>query len=307
MTVIALHASIVLLFLLCSASVYHLLLVWLGPDKRRVRPLRLRFKHMLHQAERSVKPYRHLSEILQSAQVKLSAIGFAYMSLLSGTAGAAAGSLYFQTLKGACVLGGMMLVLPYLWLRSRLISRQIKHRIEFLPAVETFYQTYILAERKNIRAALKAAVQSGRLPSGMQAIFEQLYAGLMVQRETEQCLRIFAYALGSRWADHFAAMLRFALEDGADLTIGMRELITDMRRAMRSDHAERNRLLEIRIANFSPLVFLAAFIAVNYKIDPEQTYRYYMVSAEGKDMLLDALVLIGASFVMGLYLSMRKI
>ncbi|UJF32545.1 hypothetical protein [Paenibacillus hexagrammi] len=36
----------------------------------------------------------------------------------------------------------------------------------------------------------------------------------------------------------------------------LKELVSDMRKAQRSDQVERNKLLEIRIANFTPIFFL---------------------------------------------------
>lgn len=81
-----------------------------------------------------------------------------------------------------------------------------------------------------------------------------------------------------------------------------------MRKAQISEKQERNRLLEIRIANFSPILFLIVFMGVNFKLDAQMAYTYYVLDPEGRDLLLDALLLIFLSFVMGVYLSFgRKI
>ena len=286
---------LVLLFLLCYISINHLLRASIRAFPiKRVR-------------KKAIISSRHLEDLLISTQVKLSPYQFMLFSLVAATAGITLGTIYFSSIKGITVLGSILLFLPYLWLRSRLVTLQMKHRIDFLPAIESFYQAYVLSETKNVRTVLRASIEGDRMPAAVQKVFDQLYMGLMVHRETAECLRIFAYSLGSRWADHYAALLRFGLEDGADLSAGLRELIADMRLSMRTNHADRNRLLEIRIANFSPLLFLAVFLFVNFRIDPEQAYEYYVLSDTGKNMLLDALLLIGASFAMGLYLSLRRI
>ena len=299
MLVIAKYASIVLLFLLIYAACRQLLNAVRRPSRYGA------WRTKLGQAQPSVAE-RHLTDLLQSAATRISARGFLLLSAVSCTSGIAVGAFYFASVKAVIITGGCLGVLPYVWLRSRLISMQYKHRIDFLPAVECFYHVYVLSESKNIRTVLKEAIQGDRMTLRLRTVFEQLYAGLMMHRSPEECLRSFQFALGSKWADHFAAMLGYALDNGADLSDGLRELVSDMRRAIRSDQAERNRLLEIRIANFSPLLFLLVFLVVNIRIDPEQAYRYYVLSEAGKEMLLDALLLIAVSFGMGMYLSMKK-
>lgn len=305
---LTIFVSLLLVAMLVGAACYQLLIALFGSGIHRFRVVGVSKRRKQHGAWMNVAAIsRHLSDLLQSSQAKLKLAGFMWISLVAGTIGVLIGSLYFASWQGIVVLGSIMTGIPYLTLRSKLISRQMSHRMELLPAVELLYQAYLLSTGNNIRAALQAVVQGGRMPQGVAPIFEQLHVGLMMRRGSEECIRIFALALGSRWADHLAELLRYALDDGANIAVGLQELITDMRRAIRSDQAERNRLLEIRIANFSPLLFLFLFIAVNYRLHPEQAYFYYVVSAEGKKMLLDSLVLIAGSFMMGLYLSLRKI
>lgn len=296
-----------LLVLLIGTACYYMLLASFGAGFKRLPLRRFASRRGLRRWSKSFFLYQHVADLLHSSHAKLKPSGFVWISAVAGMLGVLIGSLYFSSWQGVVVAGTILTLLPYLVLRSRLLSQQMNHRMELLPAIELIYQAYLLSEGRNIRAALNTATQSGRMPPGVAPIFEQLHAGLMMRRSTEDCIRIFVLSLGSRWADHLAEMLRYALEDGANIAVGLRELITDMRRAIRSDQAERNRLLEIRIANFSPLLFLLLFIAVNYRLHPEQAYYYYVLSEEGKSMLLDALVLIAASFMMGLYLSLRKI
>jgi len=216
------------------------------------------------------------------------------------------GTLFFSSVKGVLSLGGILLLAPYISLRMRLLTIQMKSRINFLPAMEIFYQSYILSEHKNIRMVLKSSIEENRMLYPMKGVFEQLYLGLMLNKDTEACLRVFALTLGNHWADHFISILRFGLTEGVDLSINLKELIGDMRKAQRMDQVERNRLLEIRIANFSHIVFLVVFLAINFRMDPSNAYAYYVVSDVGRDMLLDSIILIGGSFLMGIYLSLRR-
>lgn len=307
------YGSVALLFVLCSAAIYYLLLAMAGSrmTSRRLTPGRDRRISGGPERRRMLLVVRfvdrHLTRLLRSAYLNLTAGSLVILSVCMGSVGAMAGLLYFASAKGVIIIGTLSLAGPYIWLRSRLVSMQMKSRIDLLPAAESFYQTYVLSESKNIRSVLRQLLDGEQLPSAVRRAFEQLHGDLMVHRNREDSLRIFATSLGGRWAEQMVAMLRYGIEDGADLSDGLRELIADMRRALLNDQAERNRLLEIRIANFSPMLFLVVFLFVNFRLNYEQAYQYYVLSETGKNMLLDALLLIGASFGMGLYLSMRRI
>lgn len=249
---------------------------------------------------------RSLADLLVAAEANLSPAAFAALSAAAGVCGLVAGAALFGHLKGVLIPGAAGFLLPSLWLRNRLAGRQLKRRKDLLPALESFYQEVVLSPGRNIRAAIRRTVESGRLPRHAQSVFERLHAELAVRRDPEDGLRLFAASFSSRWADQFAGLLRIALEDGADVTEGLRELVSDMRRAQRNDQAERNRLLEIRLVSFSPLAFLAVFLAVNFRLDPAMAHRHYIASEAGRDMLLHALVMIVLSTALGLYLSLRK-
>ncbi|MEX2415267.1 MAG: hypothetical protein WD424_03915 [Paenibacillaceae bacterium] len=252
------------------------------------------------------KLWVHLSDLLESVSSSLRVAQLLLIGVLLAMSGVLLGTLFFSSVKGVVSLGVILALIPYISLRMRLLTIQMRSRINFLPAMEVFYQSYILSEHKNIRMVLKASVEENRMLYPIKGVFEQLYLGLMVNKEADTCLRVFALTLGNQWADHYISILRFGLIEGVDLSLNLKELIGDMRKAQRMDQVERNRLLEIRIANFSPIVFLIVFMVINFRIDADNAYAYYVVSEVGRDMLLDAIILIGASFLMGIYLSMRR-
>lgn len=252
------------------------------------------------------KLFEHLSELLLSSRTDMAPGTFLFAVIVLGLAGVLGGTLFFEGVKGALASGLLLASLPYIWLRMRLITQQMQTGYRLLPAIEVFYQIYVLAESKNIRQVLGNAVEGGRMMHPVHEVFGRLYRNLMIHADTDKSLKLFALSLGNQWAEHFVSLLRTGLTEGADIAPGLKELIADMRASARADRIERNRLLEIRIANFTPILFLAVFLIVNFRIDAEQAWFYYVQSAEGRDMLLDALILIGASFVMGIYLSLRR-
>ncbi|MBJ6361529.1 type II secretion system F family protein [Paenibacillus sp. GCM10012307] len=251
-------------------------------------------------------PHRHLSDLLESMRWPLQAGGFVLLCVLLFVAGMVSGIILFHSAKGAVLLAMLLGATPYLWLRMSLVQRQLKTQLDFLPAVELFYQCYLITGERQIRSALQRTVEEERLLGPIQGVFEQLYRNLSVRGDDESSLRIFSASLGHVWADYYTQILRVALAEGHPVGDNLKELITDMRKARRANQQERNRLLEIRIANFTPILFLALFIGINLHYNPDQAYYYYVLDPQGRDMLLNAAALIFISFVMGLYLSRKK-
>ncbi|CAH1205168.1 hypothetical protein PAECIP111893_02300 [Paenibacillus plantiphilus] len=262
-----------------------------------------RFARHLMRYERT---YRHLAELLEAVQLSLRPGSVVLITLFLLVAGTLSGAYLFQSIKGVLLLGGVLSASPYVLLRMLLIHRQMGTRIDFLPAVELFYQCSLVSGGRQIRIALQRTVEEKRLLGPMQAVFEQLYRNISVRSDDEASLRIFSASLGHVWADYFVNIVRAGLSEGHPIADNLKELITDMRKARRSNQQERNKMLEIRLANFSPLLFLALFIGINMRYNPDNSYLYYVVDPQGRNMLLNGLVLIFASFLMGLWLSRRK-
>ena len=248
---------------------------------------------------------RRISETLESAQFKIQPRTFHLLTIILVFTGTALGALLFASVKGVILSLLMLGSLPYLLLSMRLVSVRMKARVHFLPAVEVYYQYYVMAEGRNIRKALKDVLREQRILYTIRPLFEQLHRNLSTQRDIDESFRIFAASLGHQWGMYFSNILRVGLEEGVNVSEALKELILDMRKSQRADQVERNRLLEIRIANFTPVVFLGAFLAINFYSHTD-AYYYYLVDPAGRGLLLDAVFLIFLSFLMGLYLSMRK-
>ena len=228
------------------------------------------------------------------------------LSALLGLAGVAGGAWLLEGPLSALLLGLMLAMAPFVLLWMRLTGRQLSAQLDFLPAVEQFYQSCLVTGRCHVRAALQKTVEARRLPGAAQAAFEQLSRNLSVGEDEETSVRRFCLAFGHAWADYFGNILRVALAEGNDVTDNLRELISDMRRAQLAQQWERHRLLEIRLANFTPALFLALFVIINFRMNYDASYQAYVTDPHGRTMLLNAMALIFGSFVMGLYLSRRR-
>lgn len=250
---------------------------------------------------------RHLTDVLLALRWRMQPDGFIICSLMMGAGGIAAGLLLFQSARAIVLLLLLMGSLPYLLLRMSLINRQMATRLDLLPGIELFYQSYLLMGNGQIRMALQRMIEERRLAGEVQLVFEQLSRQLSVHEGYEASLRRFALSFGNVWADYFSSILKVALEEGNNVTENLKELIADMRQSQLSNQLERHRLLEIRLANFTPVLFLAVFLGINFRLNPEGSYMYYVMDPTGRGMLLNAIVLIFLSFLMGLYLSKRKL
>ncbi|OMF34717.1 hypothetical protein BK133_11975 [Paenibacillus sp. FSL H8-0548] len=310
MNKLSLAAAACLLFCLLFISFYYLLFIW---SKERQLVSKLTYtadsgwrNQMAMRFRRQEWLYQHLSELLESLRLKLTPAAFAGLSGLLLLAGVSIGGFFFQNVKGTLLFGVLLGALPYTSLRAMLVHRRMQTQMDFLPAVELFYQCYLVTGERQIRIALQRTVEERRLLGPMQAVFEQLYRNLSVRSDDEASLRLLSVSLGHLWADYFVNILRVALVEGVPVSDSLRELLTDMRKARRANEQERNRLLEIRVANFSPVLFLVFFIGINLRYNKDNSYYYYFVDTQGRDMLLNAALLIFASFLMGLWLSRKK-
>jgi Flp pilus assembly protein TadB len=256
--------------------------------------------------ERAAPINRHLSDIMELTGSRLQPGMLLLTSLALLLAGWVAGALYFLSVRGMLASGLILGSLPYLWYRLKWMNLRLRTRLDFLPSVEVFYQMYVLNGGCHVRNSLNITLAERRFAYPIGAVFDQLYRNLTTGRTADESLRLFSLALGHNWANAMAGILRIGLTEGIDISRPLGELIQDMRKAQRADQADRNRLLEIRIANFTPIAFLAVFLIINAKINPQQAYHFYVLDPVGRNMLLDSLLLIFASFLMGMYLSMKR-
>ncbi|MDQ6422833.1 type II secretion system F family protein [Paenibacillus sp. LHD-117] len=310
MSQLSMTATAALLFLLFSYIIGNLLELAIGRRKLRSRlkyesPLSMR-NLLIRQFKGYTRLRNHLAELLETLRLKMTADLFAATSFLLLLCGIAVGGAYFQTAKGTLLFGFVMGLAPYVALRGLLIHRRMQAQLDFLPAVELFYQCYLVTGERHVRTALQRTIEEKRLLGPMQAVFEQLYRNLSVRGDDDASLRLMASSLGHVWADYFVNIMRVALTEGVTVSDGLRELLADMRKARRSNEQERHRLLEIRVANFTPVLFLALFVGINVKYNRANAYYYYLLDPQGKDILLNAIVLIFGSFLMGLWLSRKK-
>lgn len=147
----------VLLFLLVFGVLY---VMFHGMAQLESRQDRLHYKRNGRLVNRFARwlakyeaPHRHLSDLLESMRWPLQAGGFVLLCAVLFVTGAAGGIILFHSVKGAVLLAALLGAAPYLGLRMSLVQRQLNTQLDFLPAVELFYQCYLITGERQIRNA----------------------------------------------------------------------------------------------------------------------------------------------------------
>lgn len=291
-------------------SVYVLLNDWLTMQvaNRRLayRQYNRWFNRLSRTLQRYERPYQFVVAMLESIQIRTSPEAIFIVTVCCFIVGSVSGWAIFQSYKGTFLFAAMLTSMPFAILFSMLIQRRMKLQADFLPAVELYYQCCLVSGGRHIRTSLAKMIEEDRLIGPTKSVFEQLYRNLSVKGDDEASLRVFAVSLGHIWADYFVNILRAGLQEGHQVTGSLKQLINDMRKARLANQQERNKLLEIRIANFTPIIFLALFVGINIRFNRTGAYLYYVLDAHGRDLILNSIVLIFVSFMIGLWLSRKK-
>lgn len=302
-----LAAGIVFLFLACFFAI-RLFAGWCWGRfvlRRRLENQRYR-PGRTGERQRQSRLFREYALQLQAMGAVLSLRALLMACLMLALLGIVIGGLLFRSFQGVLVTAMLLSCSPLIYYQSKLIAFRMRSRLAFLPAVEVIYQYYVLSPSGNMRTVLTEVAADQHLPSELMSAFEMLERRLALGSDPDEALQAFNTVQGHVWALSFAAIMRISIYEGVPVEEGLKELIQDMRRAQRADRRERNRLLEIRLANFTPILFLGVFLFINFKVDAEKAYLYYVLDPEGRSMLLDACLFIFLSFIAGLYLSMRR-
>lgn len=255
------------------------------------------------------KLYRHPWLIDVQNQVLLlqfpggmAALGWS--SIVLAGIGAYFGWIWFYSLASILMLGLSAGVLPIVLLYMLSIRRQVKIRLSFLHAMEVFYQAYVSIPHRNIRVVIAKVVQESRIPTPIQPLFRVLNDQLLFGNKA--ALQQFASTLHHEWGYTFAHLLEIGFDEGAHLDEALQAFIRDLRDAQASAWADRNRLLEIRIANFSPPIVVGLFIGINFYFNPAMASKAYFYDLHGRVLLMQAVVLMILSFGMGIWISLRR-
>lgn len=265
--------------------------------------------HSSRQSQKNKLPSairKHINLLLASSQLPLSYNQFIYITVSFTFIGIVIGKLYFTELNSLLLCSLFFSCLPYCVARSYLVSKRLEAQREFLPAIELFYQYYLVTGGQQIKLALGKMIDEKELMNVMQQNFTQLYRNLTLNPNLEYSLSLFNHSTGHRFARYFSQMVLVALQEGVSIKGGLKDLIDDMRKAKRQNETERHRLLEIRIANFTPLLFLMFFIGLNLVVNTEQSIEAYVYDEAGRKLILHSLVLIVLSLVMGIHISRKK-
>ena len=245
-----------------------------------------------------------LHDQLIATQISLSIPVFFMLSSCLFAIGAYLGWIWFFDIRHVILLGLLLAICPWVFLRVRLAAAQVRMRLIFLDAVEIFYQAYVSVPRRNIRVVLAKIVSEQRMPKAIAHLFREMHEQFIFG--DERALHTFAKAISHEWGYTFTHLLEVSMAEGIVLDHVLKEFIDDLRDAQKAALEDKTRLFEIRIANFSPPFFLALFIGLNLHFNFEAAIQAYFYDLHGRILLLQAFLLMVASFVMGVWLSVHR-
>jgi hypothetical protein len=245
-----------------------------------------------------------LQDQLIASRIPIPIPVFFILSVCLFAFGGYVGWIWFLTIKHVFLLGLLLSVCPWIFVRVRLINMQVRMRLIFLDAVEIFYQAYVSVPRRNIRVVLAKIVSEQRMPKAIAHLFREMHEQFIFG--DDRAIHTFAQAISHEWGYTFTHLLEVSMAEGIVLDHVLQEFICDLRDTQKSALEDKTRLLEIRIANFSPPFFLALFIGINLHFNYEGAIQAYIFDLHGRILLLQAFLLMVASFVMGVWLSIQR-
>lgn len=158
----------------------------------------------------------------------------------------------------AAVIGLSGAVIPYLLLRIRLESRRRRGSMEGEKVVSELLRQYRIAD-KNIYEALERVVPAIK---DCRVCCPLLHKVLLRLRSTGNTLEIretaqtFAFAVGTNWSHMLAVCIRLAAERGFDVSMGMEDVLIQMRQA--KERVEERRRLNSEAMRLT--VFMVPFL-----------------------------------------------
>jgi hypothetical protein len=294
------------LLTLSLSFIFYTFLKKVSDRKFALRLLRLQVMQV-DLAQRKKHRYQwmnHVQDQLIIARFPITALVFVGISGVLFLLGSYIGALWLNSITNMVLLGGLFALFPWLVLHMRLINLQMKLRLLFLEAVEIFYQAYVSVPRRNIRVVLAKIVSEQRMPRAIAHLFVEMHEQFIFG--DERALHTFAKAISHEWGYTFTHLLEVAMQEGVLLDEVLQTFIIDLRESRKAALADKTRLIEIRMANFSPPIFLALFIGINLHFNYQGTMQAYFYDLHGRVLLLQAFLLMVASFVMGIWLSIQK-
>lgn len=157
-------------------------------------------------------------------------------------------------------IGAGSAFMPYLLLRIRLESKRRRGSTEGEKVVSELLRQYRIAD-KNIYEALERVVPEIR---DCRVCCPLLHKMLLRLRSTGNALEIretaqtFSFAVGTNWSHMLAACIRLAAERGFDVSIGMEDVLVQMRQA--KERVEERRRLNSEAMRLT--VFMVPFLYI---------------------------------------------
>lgn len=258
------------------------------------RKLQLRRRYRLAKKNKEDKNplYSHIHMVLQSslkhpcrAETFCLWVGLLFVIVMSI-------SLRTFGILTALCLSGMAALTPYCMLRLRLELQRKKGSMEGEKVTSELLRQYRICG-DNIFEALERIIPQ---LTDCRVCQKQLFRLLMILRNTgspaemKEAAKVFSYSIGTNWSHMLANSIRLAAEKGVSITLGLEDILVQMRQA-KAAMEERKRMNSesSRITVFMvPLLYMATVALSLYYLEmsPGQFLDNQIGTPEGLLLLL---------------------
>lgn len=157
-------------------------------------------------------------------------------------------------------------LIPYGYYQFRLINTRLKASLAFMKEYHIFMQLY--QNYKDVYLGVKEATQKIR-DRRLRMAFRRVLSSLekdRTEKSFEEVMHLFAYTVGSSFANRFANLLIKAYRDNVDISEALFDLNIDLRKREKDMATLKTKRTETIILGFLPLAILPLFIWVIYKV-----------------------------------------
>jgi len=197
----------------------------------------------------------------------------------------------FGTVTAVCI-ASMAAATPYCMLRLRLELQRKKGSMEGEKVTSELLRQYRICGG-NIFEALERIIPQ---LTDCRVCQKQLFRLLMILRNTgspaemKEAAKVFSYSIGTNWSHMLANSIRLAAEKGVSITLGLEDILVQMRQA-KAAMEERKRMNSesARITVFLvPLLYIATIALSLYYLEmsPKQFLENQIGTPEGLLLLL---------------------
>lgn len=165
------------------------------------------------------------------------------------------------------VVSSILGIMPYLYLRFKLINQRLKTSYSLFLEYHVFLQNYQSTD-KNIYYTILNVIKEIE-DKNLKMFFMKLLSSIQKERgedEFKKAITVFTYSIGSTTAKRFGKLLEIAHIDNADISLALMDLNEDIKKRKNDMEKDKTQKLETVLLGYASLFLLPLFIFMGYRV-----------------------------------------